>query len=67
MQPFDEPIYVTRPLLPDLKEFKRELEEPWGPNQYQNNGRKHQQLEEENRKLLKGVKQGKHNKFGFGY
>jgi dTDP-4-amino-4,6-dideoxygalactose transaminase len=53
MEPFDEPIYVTRPLLPDLREVNRELEEIWASKQLTNNGPKHQKLEEEIRKSLK--------------
>lgn len=53
MKPFDEPIYVTRPLLPDLKEFNHELEEIWGSQWLTNNGPKHLQLEAEIRHLLR--------------
>ena len=53
MKPFDEPIYVTRPLLPDLKEFTTELEDVWESKWLTNNGPKHQQLEKEIRQLLK--------------
>ena len=53
MKPFDEPIYVTRPLLPDLQEFNRELEEVWDCKWITNNGPKHQRLEEEIRRRLK--------------
>jgi dTDP-4-amino-4,6-dideoxygalactose transaminase len=56
MKPFDDPIYVTRPLLPDLKDFQRELEEIWDSKWLTNNGPKHQQLEEEVRRTL-GVPQ----------
>ena len=53
MKPFDEPIYVTRPMLPDLKEFQKQLEEIWDSKWLSNGGPKHQQLEEEIRSLLK--------------
>ena len=53
MKPFDEPIYVTRPMLPDLKEIQHELEEIWASQWLTNNGPKHQKLEEEIRQLLK--------------
>jgi dTDP-4-amino-4,6-dideoxygalactose transaminase len=53
MKPFDEPIYVTRPMLPDLKEFKSQLEDIWSSQWLSNNGSKHQQLEEHIRKTLK--------------
>ncbi|MGA2159067.1 MAG: DegT/DnrJ/EryC1/StrS family aminotransferase [Dehalococcoidia bacterium] len=53
IKPFKEPIYVTRPLLPDLKEFNKELEEIWASKWLSNNGPKHQKLEEEIGRLLK--------------
>jgi len=53
MQPFDEPIYVTRPLLPDLKEVYQELEKIWASKWLTNNGTEHQILEEEIRRRLK--------------
>ncbi len=53
MKPFDDPIYVTRPLLPDLKEFHHELEEIWESKWLTNNGPKHRKLEEEIRQTLK--------------
>ena len=52
MKPFDEPIYITRPLLPDLNEFTHLLEEIWGSQWLTNNGPKHQQLEGEIRRVL---------------
>jgi dTDP-4-amino-4,6-dideoxygalactose transaminase len=53
MQPFDEPIYVTRPLLPDLKEVYQKLEKIWASKWLTNNGTEHQILEEEIRRRLK--------------
>jgi dTDP-4-amino-4,6-dideoxygalactose transaminase len=53
MQPFDEPIYVTRPLLPDLKEMYQELEKIWASKWLTNNGTEHQILKEEIRRRLK--------------
>jgi dTDP-4-amino-4,6-dideoxygalactose transaminase len=53
MKPFDDPIYVTRPLLPDLKEFNRLLEEIWTSQWLSNNGQKHQELEEAIRQVLR--------------
>jgi len=52
MQPFDEPIYVTRPLLPDLKEIYRELEKIWASKWITNNGPEHQIFEDELRRRL---------------
>jgi len=53
IKPFEEPIYVTRPLLPDLEELNRELEEIWNSQWLSNNGPKHKQLEGEIRRRLK--------------
>jgi dTDP-4-amino-4,6-dideoxygalactose transaminase len=53
MEPFDEPIYVTRPLLPDLKEVYQELEKIWASKWLTNNGTEHQILEKEIRRRLK--------------
>jgi dTDP-4-amino-4,6-dideoxygalactose transaminase len=53
MKPFDEPIYVTRPLLPDLKEVYHELEKIWASKWLTNNGPEHQIFEEELRRRLK--------------
>jgi len=53
LRPFDEPIYVTRPLLPDLKEVYHELEKIWASKWLTNNGPEHQILEEELRRQLK--------------
>jgi len=53
MHPFDEPIYVTRPLLPDLKEIYHELEKIWASKWLTNNGPEHQIFERELRQRLK--------------
>jgi dTDP-4-amino-4,6-dideoxygalactose transaminase len=53
MKPFDEPIYVTRPLLPDLKEVYKKLEKIWASKWLTNSGAEHQILEEELRRRLK--------------
>jgi dTDP-4-amino-4,6-dideoxygalactose transaminase len=37
-QPFEKPIYVTRPFLPPLEEFKQGLEEIWESRWLTNNG-----------------------------
>ena len=41
----DRPITVTSPLLPDLQEFHRLLEEIWDSRWITNNGSFHQRLE----------------------
>lgn len=43
--PFKEPIYVTRPLLPALDDYTRELEEIWASGWVTNGGAKHAELE----------------------
>lgn len=53
MKPFDESIYITRPLLPDLKEIYHELEKIWASKWLSNNGPEHQIFEEELRRRLK--------------
>jgi dTDP-4-amino-4,6-dideoxygalactose transaminase len=53
MKPFENPIYVTRPMLPDLEEVNEQLYEIWQSQWLTNGGAKHQQLEEELRKILK--------------
>jgi dTDP-4-amino-4,6-dideoxygalactose transaminase len=53
MKKFDEPIYVTRPLLPDLSQVNLKLEEIWKSQWLTNNGHQHQLLEEELKKTLK--------------
>jgi dTDP-4-amino-4,6-dideoxygalactose transaminase len=44
-RPFDEPIYITRPLLPDLQRVTEQLQEVWNSQWLTNNGPKHQALE----------------------
>jgi len=51
-KPFAEPIYTTRPMLPDLKEVKGKLNEIWETQWFTNNGYQHQLLEEKVREYL---------------
>ncbi len=53
MKPFENPIYVTRPMLADLDELNKELHDIWESQWLTNGGVKHQKLEEELRKTLK--------------
>lgn len=53
MKKFIEPIYVTRPLLPDLQKFKNNLEEVWSSKWLSNNGKQCLTLEEKIKQLLK--------------
>jgi dTDP-4-amino-4,6-dideoxygalactose transaminase len=47
IKPFDSPIYVTRPLLPDLSSVTEKLEEIWQSQWLTNNGPQHILLEQE--------------------
>lgn len=51
--PFKEPIYITRPVLPDLSAFTEKLQEIWSSKRLTNNGPQHQLLEAELIKVLK--------------
>lgn len=51
----NKPIYVTQPVLPDLKEFMEYLEKIWASKILTNNGQFHQLLEKEMAEYL-GVK-----------
>jgi dTDP-4-amino-4,6-dideoxygalactose transaminase len=53
MEPFEDPLYVTRPKLPDLPELMQELKEIWQSQWLTNNGPKLLQLENELIKVLK--------------
>lgn len=46
MKPFKEPIYVTRPLLPDLTKVQEKLKEIWDSKWLTNCGPQHRLLEE---------------------
>ncbi|MCL6583029.1 MAG: DegT/DnrJ/EryC1/StrS family aminotransferase [bacterium] len=52
-KPFAQPIYVTRPILPNLEELTEKLKEVWESKWLTNNGPQHQLLEEKLRQLLK--------------
>ena len=45
-KPFEQPIYVTRPLLPPLTEYTERLEQVWESGWLANNGAQHQALEQ---------------------
>jgi dTDP-4-amino-4,6-dideoxygalactose transaminase len=53
MQPFNEPIYITRPLLPDLDEVQAVLREIWGSQWMTNGGAQHEKLEAALKETLK--------------
>lgn len=52
MKKFPEPIYVTRPIFPKLKEFTKELQDVWASQWISNNGPKHQLFEKKIKKVL---------------
>jgi len=47
LEPFKEPIFITKPLLPDINELNKMLELIWESNQLTNNGSMVKQLERE--------------------
>jgi len=53
MKPFEQPIYVTRPLLPDLADVNDKLKEIWASGWLTNNGPQHAALEAALRTELK--------------
>lgn len=53
LRPFDEPIYITRPILPDLNEVNQKLEEVWASGWLTNNGPQHELLEKALKSKLK--------------
>jgi dTDP-4-amino-4,6-dideoxygalactose transaminase len=53
MKPFEEPIYVTRPLLANLDEVYKEFYDIWESQWLTNGGPKHQELEVELKNVLK--------------
>ncbi|MEW6132913.1 MAG: DegT/DnrJ/EryC1/StrS family aminotransferase [Pseudomonadota bacterium] len=50
---FDKPIYVTRPLMPDLERVTEKLREVWESQWLSNGGAQHRALEEQVRQFLK--------------
>lgn len=44
-RPFDEPLYITRPLLPDRKEVYHKIDEIWDSQWLTNDGAQHNELE----------------------
>lgn len=53
LRPFEKPIYITRPILPDLENLSIKFKEIWDSQWLTNIGQQHQLLEEELRKILK--------------
>lgn len=52
LEPFPQPIYVTRPFLPPMEEMVGQLEDIWTSQCLTNGGTKHAQLELELKELL---------------
>lgn len=53
IKPFEQPIYLTRPVLPDLQKVTEKLKKIWDSKWLTNNGNQHKQLEEKLSKFLK--------------
>lgn len=53
LKPFDEKIYVTRPVLPKIEEVTAKLQEIWASKWITNNGQQHSLLEQELTQFLK--------------
>lgn len=53
MKPFDQPIYVTRPIFPDLQEVTAKLEDIWKEKRLTNVGPQHIALEKKLHDYLK--------------
>ncbi|MDM5284688.1 DegT/DnrJ/EryC1/StrS family aminotransferase [Peribacillus frigoritolerans] len=52
LKPFEEPIFVTKPLLPDLNDILNKLKEVWNAQLLTNNGTQHRILEEKLKHFL---------------
>jgi len=52
IKPFDEPIYITRPILPDLEDVNKKIKEIWESKWLTNMGEQHKSLEKELIKYL---------------
>ncbi|KAF0218751.1 MAG: putative PLP-dependent [Geobacteraceae bacterium] len=53
IEPFEDPIYVTQPILPKLENLVEKLKEVWGSKRLTNNGPQHKRLEERLCDILK--------------
>ena len=53
IEPFDKPMYITQPLLPDLTEVNSMLELIWESRQLTNNGKMVKRLEQELASFMK--------------
>jgi dTDP-4-amino-4,6-dideoxygalactose transaminase len=55
-EPFFDPVYLTRPIIPDLDNYRKRLGTVWEKKWFTNNGEQHQLLEQRLKKYL-GVPQ----------
>ncbi len=53
LKPFDKPIYITRPILPNLKQLTEKLKAVWQSKWLTNHGDFHRELEEKLQVVLK--------------
>jgi len=53
MKKFENPIYVTRPIIPNIDLFQKKLVEIWDSKIFSNQGKQHQLLEKELLEVLK--------------
>ena len=47
LTPFNDPVYISRPMLPDLKEMSDKLSEVWDSKWLTNDGPQHAKFENE--------------------
>lgn len=52
LEKFDEPVLVTRPLMPKIENFNNRIREIWKSKWLTNNGKQHQTLEKSLKKYL---------------
>jgi dTDP-4-amino-4,6-dideoxygalactose transaminase len=52
LEPFPKPILITRPIIPDLDNYRDRLERIWEKQWFTNNGEQHQLLERRLKKYL---------------
>ena len=52
LSPFESPIYVTRPLLPDIEQISKKIKEVWDSKYLTNNGEQHKELSRRLKKYL---------------
>lgn len=52
IEPFNNPIYVTRPLMPDINEMYKKLQEIWDDQWLTNGGKQHNDFEDSIKKIL---------------